>query len=281
MDFVAIFESPIFQIILVIAIAGVTHSFSGRVIHFAIGRVLSRIKDEQSTPTDRKKRQKTLSSILTAAVAIVVWIVAIGFILSILEFDLAQVAAGAGFLGIIVGLGAQATIKDYLAGIFILFENQYRVGDIVTLGVNGETSGVVEDITLRITKLRDLEGNLHIVRNGEAVVITNRTFRYASVVIDVGVAYDSDITAVERAMNRVGKGMLKDQELVESIIEPIQFLRVDAFADSAVMVKALGKVKPAEQWTIAGEYRRRLLEEFQSNDIEIPFPQVTVHNPKK
>jgi small-conductance mechanosensitive channel len=212
-------------------------------------------------------------------------VVAGATILRVLEFDLASIATGAGFLGIVVGLGAQATIRDYLAGMFILLENQYRVGDIVTLsggttgvGTSGAgTSGVVEEITLRITKLRDLDGTLNIIRNGEASVVTNRTFDYSSVVLDVGVAYDTDIDTAERVMNQVGEEMLEDKILHEEINEPIKFLRVDRFADSAVILKAVGQVKPASQWTVAGEYRRRLLKAFAKEKIEITLPQLVIH----
>lgn len=186
-------------------------------------------------------------------------------------------------MGIIIGLGAQATIRDYLAGISILAENQYRVGDIITLsgGTTGDgASGVVEEITLRITKLRDLDGTLNIVRNSDASVITNRTYKYSSVVIDVGVAYDSDIDAVERVMNAVGDELLNDPIFGVDIVEQIKFLRVNEFGESAILVKAVGKVQPARQWEIGGEYRRRLLKAFTAEDIVIAFPQLDLHQIK-
>jgi len=141
-------------------------------------------------------------------------------------------------------------------------------------------SGVIEDISLRITKLRDLDGSLHIIRNGEASVITNLTYKYSSVVVDVGVAYDSDIDLVEKTMNEVGKKMLEEPELAAVIKEPIKFLRVDSFSPSAVVIKTLGKVIPSKQWDIAGEYRRRLLSAFNKKGIEIAFSQVVVHKAK-
>ena len=230
--------------------------------------------------SDRQKRIDTVNNIFGAAAGLVIWFVGASMILSVLHFDLSSIATGAGFLGIIIGLGAQATIRDYLAGIAILLENQYRVGDVVTLrgGTTGlGTSGVVEQITLRITKLRDLDGTLNIVRNGEASIITNRTFGYSSVVLDIGVAYDSDIDAVEIIMNAVGQEMLEDKAHKEDIREPVHFLRVDRFAESSIIIKAVGKVKPAMQWEVEGEYRRRLLKAFKKAGIEIALPQIVVH----
>lgn len=269
------------QIVFVLGVAFAVQHFGGTLVVHAFHKLMRRHNRENAL--DRKKRIDTLGGIFRTSFSLVVWLVAAGFILAILRIDIAQVATGAGFLGIIIGLGAQATIRDYLAGMFILGENQYRVGDIVTLngaGVSQPTSGMVEDITLRITKLRDLDGTVHIVRNGEASIITNRTFEYSSVVIDVGVSYDSDIDEVEKVVNRVGKDMLKDQELAKIIKEPIHFLRVDNFADSSIMIRLLGKVTPAKQWEVAGEYRRRMLKSFRENGIEIAFPQVVVHNAK-
>ncbi|HCH35014.1 MAG: MscS Mechanosensitive ion channel [Candidatus Saccharibacteria bacterium GW2011_GWC2_48_9] len=235
-----------------------------------------------STALEERKREDTISSVFGTLTGIIIWVVAIGAIASVFDINFTAIAASLGFLGVVIGLGAQTTIRDYVAGMFILIENQYRVGDIVTLsgGTTGQlgTSGVVEDITLRITKLRDLDGTLNIVRNGEASIITNRTYQYSSVVIDINVAYDSDIDKVEAVMNRVGKEMLDDQTLAPLISQPIEFLRVDTFGESGVIVKALGTVQPAEQWTIAGEYRRRILKAFKKEHIEIPLPQIVVRS---
>jgi small-conductance mechanosensitive channel len=277
-----VFENPFLQSIIVIIIAAVAHRLSSVGVANLVYKILKRHESENQT--DRKKRANTLSGIFKAGSALIIWMVAVGFILASFDVNLAQVAAGAGFLGIILGIGAQTTIRDYLAGVFILSENQYRVGDIVTLnggGVSQPTSGVIDDITLRITKLRDLDGNLHIVRNGEASIITNRTYKYSSIVIDIGVTYDSDIDEIEKVANRVGKSMIKDQELAKVIKEPIHFLRITDFADSAIIVRMIGKVSPAKQWDVAGEYRRQLLTAFRENNIEIAFPQVVVHTAKK
>lgn len=280
MDFEYLFSFMSVQIALIFIGTLALQWLGGHFITGIIGRVIRTHKNE--TQTDRNKRRDTLAGIFKTTFAFIVWLVAIGLVLHVLKIDLASIAAGAGFLGIIIGLGAQATIRDYLAGIFILAENQYRVGDIITLnggGVSQETSGVVEEITLRITRLRDLDGTMHIIRNGEASIINNRTFRYSSVLVDIGVAYESDIDLVEKVVNQVGNDMIKNPELSAVIKEPIHFFRVDAFADSAIVIKALGKVQPAEQWQVAGEFRRRIITAFRENDITIAYPQVVVHKP--
>lgn len=235
-----------------------------------------------SSKTEEKKREDTLITLLGTASAVILWTIAVIIILSLMDVNLAALMTGAGLIGIVVGFGAQSAIKDFLAGVFIIAENQYRVGDIVTLYAEGnQISGVVEEITIRITRLRDLDGNVYTVPNGSATIVNNRTFEYANVNVDIGVAYESDIDAVERVINEVGNSLAEDEAWKKDIIEPIQFLRVDGFEDSAVRIKALGKVRPAKQWDVAGEFRRRVKKAFEQSDITIPFPQVVLHQDRK
>lgn len=272
------FDNPIVQIVLIIAIAYVVHHVAGWLVK-ALTRRVRPLKHE--TPTDLVKRQDTLQTVFLAVARGVVWLGAVIAIMRVFNFDIASVATGAGFLGIVVGLGAQATIRDYVAGFFILAENQYRVGDVISLGGGNlaETAwGTVEEVSLRITKIRDLDGSLHTVRNGEAALITNWTIDYSSVVIDVGVGYESDIDEVEKVINKVGLDMKDDAVFGKDINKPIEFLRVNSFADSAIMIKAIGTVTPAQQWRVAGEYRRRLIVAFRKAHIDIPVPQIVVHN---
>jgi small-conductance mechanosensitive channel len=284
----SIFSHAVVQVIGTIIIAIVLQL----VVRATIGRVVRRLVGgyevhgkklgkKYGTHLDEEKREHTLVSLFRTAAAVAIWLIAIIVILWQLNINLAALMTGAGLIGIIVGFGAQSAIRDFLAGIFIIAENQYRVGDIVTLHTgSNDISGVVEDITIRITRLRDLDGNMHIVQNGSPIVVTNLTFDYANVNVDVSVAYESDVDKVEKVMNQVGQDMAEDDEWKEHIVEPIQFLRVDGFEDSAVRIKALGKVEPAKQWDVAGEFRRRIKRAFEKNGIQIPFPQVVVHNPK-
>lgn len=278
--FFAIVDSIGFQVALTLLVI-ITLQF---IIRSTIERVVQRVVKghRYSSAIEEHKREQTLITILRTASAVLLWTVGIIVILWQLEVNIAALMTGAGLLGIVVGFGAQSAIKDFLGGTFILLENQYRVGDIVTLHTGvGDISGLVEDITIRITRLRDLDGNVHIVQNGSINVVTNLSFNYANVNVDVDVAYDSNLDTVIRVINEVGQSMVDDAELGEHIIEPIQFLRVDGFEDSAIRMKALGKVEPAKQWDIAGEFRRRLLPAFADAGITIPFPQVVVHKSAK
>ncbi|HET6924328.1 MAG TPA: mechanosensitive ion channel family protein [Candidatus Saccharimonadales bacterium] len=270
------------RILLTVAIAIVVQMISRRLTQNVVRRVVSH--HHFPNKLDEKKREDTIINILDTLVAIVIWLIAILIVLDDMGVNLAALATGAGLFGIIIGLGAQNTIKDFLGGLFVLIENQYRVGDVVTLagGTTGTgTSGVVEDISLRSTKLRDMEGNLNIVRNGEASVITNRTINYSSVVIDVLVPYEADIDKVEQVMNEVGIALAGTDEFKSLTVEAIQFLRIDSFTPNGATARAVGKVAPAAQWNTAGAYRRRLLPAFAKAGIHVPYAQVEVRQHHK
>ncbi len=272
-------DNTVVQICITILITLVLQIISGRFV----GRIVKHAVrgHRYKSALDEKKREDTLTKIFQTASAAVIWLVGAIVILSQLHINIAALATGAGLIGLIIGIGAQSAISDFLAGIFIIAENQYRVGDIVSLRAAGQDiSGVVEDITIRVTRLRDLDGKLHTVRNGLTDSVTNFTFNYANVNVDIGVAYESDIDTVERVINEVGATMAKEEAWEARIIEPVAFLRVDGFEDSAVRIKALGKVEPAAQWDVAGEFRRRIKKAFEKNGVTIPFPQVVVHKDK-
>lgn len=244
-----------------------------------LGLLVHKIVQRHHYTTERagQQREETIMSVFGTSTAVILWIIGLFMVLAALQVDLGALLTGAGLIGIIVGFGAQSTIKNLLAGVFVILENQYRVGDIVT--ING-VSGVVEVLTIRITKLRDLDGDLHVIQNGDINIITNHTFGYSSVNIDIGVSYDSNIDAVEKTINKVGEELAADTHWSSRFIEPIKFLRVDEFSDSAIVIKSLGKVAPAAQWEVAGEFRRRLKQAFDKAGIEIPFPQRVVHQAK-
>lgn len=273
---VDILGHPISRVIVVILLALIAQKVVGTIILRVVERIMysHRFVDDK----DEKKRQETLVAVFRTAANIVVWTVAVIFILIVLNVNIASLLTGAGLLGIVIGFGAQNTVRDILAGIFVITEGQYRIGDIVTLHASGhDISGVVEDFSLRVTKLRDLDGNLHIVENGATSEITNLSFEFANVNVDVRVSYDSDLDKVEKVINKVGDQMQEEEEWKPHIFEPIHFLRVDEFEDSAIRIKALGKVEPAQQWDISGEFRRRLKKEFDKNGITIPLPQMVIH----
>ncbi len=279
MDMDNFFGETLLRIVIIIAAAALVQVVSRGIIERITRRLIRPSKDE--TKEDEKKREDTLITILGTVFNVLLWAVAFVTILGELNVNIPALLTGAGVIGVVVGLGAQSTIKDYIAGIYILAENQYRVGDIITLsgGPTGlGTSGVVEDVTLRITQLRDLEGTLNTVRNGEASIVTNRTFKYSSVVIRLNVAYNSNIDRVEKVMNDVGLEIAGDEAWKSLTTEPIQFKRVDAFTESSMTVLAVGKVHPASQWDVAGDYRRRLVKALKKEGVEIGYPQVVLHS---
>lgn len=269
------YHHEIFQVGIVILAAIGVQAYSRNAIERLVRRAVR--NGQFDNEIDEKKREDTVISLLHTSFSLIVWTLAFFFILGLLKVNVAGLLTGAGLFGVIFGFGAQSTIKNYLSGIYVLTENQYRVGDVITLsgGVVGSVpvSGVVEDITLRITKLRALDGSLHTINNGDAAVITNRTFKYANVAVDITVSYDSDIDQVEQVINQVGKQMLEDDTLNKQIITPISFLRVDNFNESGVIVKVFGKVKPATQWDVAGAFRRRIKDAFDKQGIAMGVPE--------
>lgn len=275
-----VFENPFIQVAGILLAILLVQIVSGFIVQSLVRRLTPYRKF--ASKEDEQKREDTLINIFKTAIAAIVWVVGALLILTRLGMNLAALATGAGLFGIIIGFGAQNTIKDFLAGFFIILENQYRVGDIVSLNVGGtEVAGVVENLSVRITRLRDLDGNLHIVQNGSAIAVTNLSIGFANVNVDVRVSYETDISKVEKIINQVGDKMAADNTWKKDTIEPIQYLRVDSFGETAVNIKALGKVQPGRQWDVAGEFRRRLMEAFEKHGIEIPLPQMTVRSREK
>ncbi|MDL2363110.1 MAG: mechanosensitive ion channel family protein [Patescibacteria group bacterium] len=261
----------VFAVGMVVIGALAVQVFSRNAIERLVRRAVR--ADRYESPVDEKKREDTVIGLFHTSFALGVWIMALMFILTILRVNPTGLLTGAGLFGVVFGFGAQNIIRNYMAGVCILTENQYRVGDIVSMsgGLLGPAvaSGIVEDITLRITKLRDLDGTLHIIRNGDAGSIVNRTFKYSNVLMDVTVEYTSDIDMVEKLMNEVGTKMLENEEFNKLITTPISFLRVESFNDSGVVLKAMGKVKPGAQWSVAGEYRKQIKAAFDKHKIRL------------
>lgn len=235
--------------------------------------------DHYKTKAEEKQREDTLISVLGASIRVGIWIVGALLILGILGVNIAPLLAGAGVLGVALGFGAQSLVKDFLSGIFILVENQYRVGDVVS--INGTVTGQVKHVSLRETSLRDLDGVVHHIPNGFIDFASNMTMEYANVNLDIGVGYGTDLDKLEVLINRVGSALAKDEVWADKIIESPQFLRVDEFADSAIIVKITGATAPMKQWSVTGELRKRLKNAFDEEGIEIPFPQRVLHEAPK
>jgi len=230
------------------------------------------------TKEAEKKREDTLIRIFTASLGILVWLLAVLIIFQEAGFAIGPLLAAAGIAGLAFGFGGQYLIRDLISGLFIIMENQYRVGDVVCFD---GTCGLVEDISLRMTTLRDLDGVVHHVPHGEIKKVSNLTKHFARVNLNIGVAYNSNLEQVISVVNKVGQELANDPAWKEFILKPPQFLRVDDFADSAIIIKILGETKPIKQWDVAGELRKRLKIAFDKEGIEIPFPQRVVHYANK
>jgi len=262
------------KILAILVVAYIAHLVVVKLAGRFIVRMMARhhfINDEART-----KREDTLVKVIHGTAHIVIVVTALLMILSALGVDIGPLLAAAGIAGLAFGFGGQYLIKDIISGLFIILENQYRVNDIVCFD---GTCGLVEDITLRMTTLRDLDGTVHHVPHGEVKKVANLSKYYARVNLDIGVAYSSDLEKVIEVVNRVGSEMAEDPAWKDLILKPPQFLRVNDFADSAIVIKILGETKPIKQWDVTGELRKRLKIAFDKEGIEIPFPQRVIHHP--
>ncbi|MBI2165660.1 MAG: mechanosensitive ion channel family protein [Chloroflexi bacterium] len=260
-------------VILFLAYFGGTRVIS-RALPPLVRRTMARRAEDAALPSEVEKREKTLSNVIVGSINIFIWATVFFIILSDLGISIAPLLAGAGVLGIAISFAAQNTIRDILNGLAILLEDQYRVGDVVTLA--GQ-SGLVEDFNLRRTVLRDLGYRVHVIPNGEIRIATNFTKEKSRVNLNIEVAYKEDLDHCIDVLNRVGKEMKQDPSWSHLMNEPIQVLRVDNFGESGIAIKVLGETKPLQQWAIAGEYRRRVKKAFDQEGIEIPFPHRTLY----
>jgi small-conductance mechanosensitive channel len=260
------------KILVILAVGVLLWFILRRILRPIVRRVMVRTKGESARGV--AKRADTLVGILTGTGRVVIVVIVLLLILSELEVDIGPILAGFGIAGIAVGFGAQYLIRDLIAGLFIIMENQYRVGDVARIA---DIAGLVEDITLRKTVLRDLDGIVHHVPNGEVKVASNYTRHFARVNLDFSVAYGTDLDHAIGVMNRVGQEMAEDEKWKSLIVTPPQVLRVNNLGDSGIDIKMLGDVKPSEQWGVMGELRLRMKKAFDDEGIEIPWPHTKVY----
>ncbi|UCD64236.1 MAG: mechanosensitive ion channel family protein [Candidatus Zixiibacteriota bacterium] len=223
---------------------------------------------------EARKRAQTLNSLIRHILTVVIGAVALMMILGEFGVEIGPILAAAGIVGLAVGFGAQNLVQDIISGFFILLDDSIRVGDVVDISGKG---GVVERVTLRVTVLRDLAGNVHYVRNGQIDVVTNMTKEFSHYVFDIGVGYREDVDEVIDIIKGVDEDLRSDAEFKDDILEPIEVFGLDQFADSAIIVKARTKTRPIKQWRIGREFNRRLKKKFDERNIEIPFPHVTLY----
>ena len=270
-------RDPGVPILLILVISLVVIRLARLFVHGVVKALLDRETTEgtaqELSAVEVRKRMDTLETLGTNVIRLFVFLIALVMILGELDLNIGPAIAGLGVVGIAVGFGTQSIVRDYFTGALILIENQYSKGDVVTIaGVNG----TVEDFSLRRTTLRDLDGVVHTVPNGEVKVASNRTRVWARINQDVTVAYGTDIEEATRVVNDVGKAMAADPEWRRRVMEAPHVERIEALGEYGITIKVLGLVRATEQWAAGGELRKRLLAAFATHGIEIPRPQRVV-----
>jgi small-conductance mechanosensitive channel len=248
--------------------------FAYRVVRLTARRIEIAVDDgDDSVTTLRERRGQTIAQLLRSVGRVVVVVIALLLTFNVF-IDIGPILAGAGILGLAVSFGAQSLVKDVISGFFILFENQFAIGDVIEIAGK---SGVVEKMTLRVAVLRDGEGVMHVVPNSEIKVVSNKTRGWSRAVVDVGIGYDEDI---DRAL-----GIIRDEaaQLATDRVWSLQLdgapevVGVESLGDSSVVIRTLIRTQPGSQWTVAREFRRRIKNRFDRDGVEIPFPQRKVH----
>ena len=220
--------------------------------------------------TRRVQRAATMGSLLKSIVSGVVFAVIALMFISELGYDIAPLIASAGILGVALGFGSQTLVKDFLSGIFMIFEDQYGVGDVVDLG---EASGTVEAVSLRVTRLRDVNGTVWYVRNGEILRVGNMSQNWARTVLDVTVGYTEDLVRVRRVLEEVAHDLWEDEDFKGLIIEEPEVWGVESLGVDGIVVRVTLKTAPMEQWGVARAMRERVKARFEHEGINLAVAQ--------
>jgi len=269
------------QTVLPIALIVVAAVLAVRLASLFVHGIVKALLDREATEgtaqelsaIELKKRMDTLDDLGARVIRGFIVVIAGLMILGKLDLDIGPAVAGLGVLGIAVGFGAQTLVRDYLNGALILVENQFAKGDVVRVA---DVAGTVEDFTLRRTTVRDMDGVVHTVPNGEIKVASNLTRVWARINEDITVAYGTDIDKAIAVVDQVGREMAADPVWKRRILEAPRVERVEALGEYGVTLKILGSVRAPEQWAAGGEFRKRLLAALQASGIEIPRPQRVV-----
>jgi small conductance mechanosensitive channel len=257
------------RIIAILALAWVLQAVSARLIR------LFRAYVQRRTGGDEISRIETLARVFRRTAAIVIVLVAGTLVLGELGISVAPILATAGVAGVAIGFGAQSLIKNFLGGFFILLDDQIRQGDVVNIAGLG---GLVEEVTLRYVRLRNFDGHVHFVPNGDITTVTNMTRGFAQAVIDAGIAYREDPDEGLGVMREVAAAMRADPAWQDKLPDDIEIIGVERWDDSAVILRArLKVVPPIQQWNVRREFLKRLKKAYDARGIEIPYPHLTVY----
>jgi small conductance mechanosensitive channel len=277
--------------ILVIAVLGV-------VTRFLVHRLIDRIADgiatgtaglnrlDQAHPTAtamivaapllsarREQRARTTASVLKSLTTAVVASVVALMMLDVLAIPVAPLLASAGIVGVAVGFGAQSLVKDVISGLFMIVEDQYGVGDVVDLG---SASGVVEAVGLRVSRLRDTDGTVWYVRNGEVLRVGNRSQGWARAVLDVGIAYGEDVVRAQALLLEIAASLYTDEAFADSVLDEPEVWGIEQVTADGVVIRLVVKTKPLQQWAVARELRARIKARFDAEGVHVAYPASTV-----
>ena len=245
-----------------------------RVVRLTAQRIVRSVDDgDDSVTTLREKRGQTIAQLLRSVGRVLILTIAVLLTFNVF-INIAPILAGAGILGLAISFGAQSLVRDVISGFFILLENQFAVGDVIEAAGK---SGVVERMTMRVVILRDLEGTMHVIPNGEMKVVSNKTRGWARAVIDIGVPYNEDVDRALAVVRDEAAQFSTDPVWGLQLDGPVEVLGVESLAESSVLIRTLIKTQPGSQWNVAREFRRRLKNRFSRETIDIPFPQRQVH----
>lgn len=264
-------QTDVVRIVAIIAISVLLYIFAEKILTQLLDKVL-RVQNKDGLRDNA--RLHTIARAFAKIVRLIVFILALLLILEILGFALAPFLAGAGVIGIAIGFGAQEVVKNFIAGFFVLIENQYKIGDTVKLA---DRLGIVESIGLRSTVIRDFEGVVHYIPNSHVDVASNYSIDFTYINFLIGVSYSSDINKVKKVVDSLGEELANDEVWGSAFIEPITLLRVDDFNDSSVSVRIFGTIRTENQFEVESEVKKRIKVAFEQNGIEIPFPQLVLH----
>ena len=260
-------------VVLALVIRWVLFKLVDRVVKQAEAGVLpDRLSDRfaSANATRRVQRAKTMGDLLKSILTGILVAVFGTMVLAQVGVNIAPIIASAGIVGIALGFGAQSLVKDFLSGIFMIFEDQYGVGDVVNVG---EASGTVEAVSLRVTRLRDVNGTVWYVPNGEILRVGNMSQNWARAVVDVTVGYREDLAKVIRTLRDIADDLWQDEDFSGIIIEEPEVTGVEALGPESVGVRVMVKTEPMEQWKVARELRSRIKARFDHEGISIPVAQ--------
>ena len=262
------------RIVVILALAWIASRAAHKAVEGLRANTVRKAQSGGASEMEMQKRVHTMTRITARAFSTVIWTGALLMVLHELHFNVEPLIAGAGVVGIAIGLGAQSLIKDVLSGMFLLVENQIRINDVAV--ING-TSGLVEEINLRTTVLRGENGAVHVFPNGAITQLSNLTRDFSYAVLNVTVEYAQDLDRVMKVVGDVAAELRGEEPWSGIILDPLEMFGVDALADSGPVIKFRLRTAPMKQWSVAREMNRRLKRTFEETDIHLAFPTQTVH----